>query len=314
MMMPSKYKNNYFWADDEFGYSKMIEKDFKNKKKSKAVDFKLDSEPYYQGIVRKIYTKRKNFSYFLYRVIRKIYQHSYWIYKRMERKYNLSSEIYSFYKEYRDFNYLLKNFSINLRNLKNTKYVFYALQDEPETNFQGRSPEYFYQLSCIISIARDLPSDTYLVVKEHIASIGKRPKEFYSQISELKNVIFINLLERGIEIVKNAKIVITICGTVGFEAALAGIPVISFGRHNLYNLLDHVKVVKSEEDIKPAIDNFLNKPINKDKAKKSARKLLDSIISNSFDMKKFSYLDSEGFEDSSVTKSIKLLEKLNKTY
>ena len=314
MMMPSKYKNNYFWADDEFGYSKMIEKDFKNKKKSKAVDFKLDSEPYYQGIVRKIYTKRKNFSYFLYRVIRKIYQHSYWIYKRMERKYNLSSEIYSFYKEYRDFNYLLKNFSINLRNLKNTKYVFYALQDEPETNFQGRSPEYFYQLSCIISIARDLPSDTYLVVKEHIASIGKRPKEFYSQISELKNVIFINLLERGIEIVKNAKIVVTICGTVGFEAALAGIPVISFGRHNLYNLLDHVKVVKSEEDIKPAIDNFLNKPINKDKAKKSARKLLDSIISNSFDMKKFSYLDSEGFEDSSVTKSIKLLEKLNNTY
>ena len=28
MMMSSKYKNHYFWSDDEFGYSKKIEKRF----------------------------------------------------------------------------------------------------------------------------------------------------------------------------------------------------------------------------------------------------------------------------------------------
>ena len=227
----------------------------------------------------------------------------------MEKKYNFTSEVYSFFKEYRDFNYLLRNFNHKINFLKNKKYVFYALQDEPETNFQGRSPEYFYQLSCIISISRDLPADTFLVVKEHIAAVGKRPIDFYSQISELKNVIFINIQERGIDIARNAKLVVTICGTIGFEAALMGIPVISFGRHNLYNLLDHVKVVKSEESIKPAIDYFLNKPLDKVKAIKSARRLLESIISNSFDMKKFSYLDSKGFEDSSVIESLKLLEK-----
>ena len=312
MMMPSKYKNHYFWSDDEFGYSKKIEKDFTGNNKFKKIEFNLDSEPYYQSIVRKIYKKRKNFSYFLFRVLRKIYQHSYWIYKGMEKKYNFTSEVYSYFKEYRDFNYLLRNFNHKINFLKDKKYVFYALQDEPETNFQGRSPEYFYQLSCIISISRDLPADTFLVVKEHISAVGKRPIDFYSQISELKNVIFINILERGIDIARNAKLVITICGTIGFEAALMGIPVISFGRHNLYNLLDHVKVVKSEESIKPAIDYFLNKPLDKVKAMKSARRLLDSIVSNSFDMKKFSYLDSGGFEDSSVTKSLKLLEKLCK--
>ena len=174
-------------------------------------------------------------------------------------------------------------------------------------------------MSCIISISRDLPADTFLVVKEHIAAVGKRPIDFYSQISELKNVIFINIQERGIDIARNAKLVVTICGTIGFEAALMGIPVISFGRHNLYNLLDHVKVVKSEESIKPAIDYFLNKPLDKVKAIKSARRLLESIISNSFDMKKFSYLDSKGFEDSSVIESLNFWKNLvneinNKSY
>ena len=165
-------------------------------------------------------------------------------------------------------------------------------------------------MSCILSLSRDLPSDTFLVVKEHIASIGKRPKEFYNQISELKNVIFINFKEKGIDIASRARIVVTICGTVGFEAALMGVPVISFGRHNFYNLLKNVIVIKDEDELKPAIENLLNRPLKKSIAKKEAEKLLSAILYNSFNMKKFSYLDSKGFDKESIKNSLRMLENL----
>ncbi len=310
LIMSAKYENFYFWSDDEYGCSKKIERDFLSRKKKANSDVGSLSEPFYQGAVKAIYSKKKFLSHFLFRTLRRIYQNIYWLYKSYERKYDLISEISLYYREYRDFNFLEKTFNKGFKDIKDKKYVFYALQDEPETNFQGRSPEYFYQMSCILSLSRDLPADTYLVVKEHIASIGKRPKEFYNQISELKNVIFINFKEKGIDIVSRARIVVTICGTVGFEAALMGVPVISFGRHNFYNLLKNVTVIKNEDELRPAIDNLLNRPLKKDLAKKEAENLLSVILHNSFNMNKFSYLDSKGFDKESIKTSLKMLENL----
>ena len=37
----------------------------------------------------------------------------------------------------------------------------------------------FLQLTAINVLARDLPADYIIVVKEHLSALGRRPKDFY---------------------------------------------------------------------------------------------------------------------------------------
>ena len=60
----------------------------------------------------------------------------------------------------------------SLEDLEGKRFIFFPLSTEPES-LQTLSPEYFYQLAFITSIARDLPVGVYLVVKEH--SLPCRP-------------------------------------------------------------------------------------------------------------------------------------------
>ena len=66
------------------------------------------------------------------------------------------------------------------------------------------SPEYFYQLSCIAALSRDLPAGAILVVKETLAATGRRPRDFYAQIKEFKNVVMLDIRELGLEVVRAA--------------------------------------------------------------------------------------------------------------
>ena len=95
----------------------------------------------------------------------------------------------------------------SLEDLEGKRFIFFPLSTEPES-LQMLSPEYFYQLAFITSIARDLPVGVYLVVKEHLAAVGRRPKDFYGQIMEFKNVIVANIQEDGMS---------QICGIHGLE-------------------------------------------------------------------------------------------------
>jgi len=110
-------------------------------------------------------------------------RHAYRIYKRDQSKqYRYISDMVSVMREW----WVLRRlYRMNLP--KAADYVFYALQVEPESNLQGYSPEYFYQLSAIISLARDLPPGVVLAVKEHLPAAGRRPSQFHRQIQLLKN-------------------------------------------------------------------------------------------------------------------------------
>ena len=69
-------------------------------------------------------------------------------------------------------------------------------------------------------IARDLPADVKLVVKEHIPALGRRPRDFYHQILELKNVYIADPSDNGIEYIKLSKGVSLITGTAGGKRQL----------------------------------------------------------------------------------------------
>lgn len=302
----SRYENMHYWTTDEFGFSSEIESAFRNCELSDDEELTIDHAPHFQRHMQLILAKKIRFSRVIKKSLHKAYKHVYWHYKGSSKagQYYFHSDVALYYREWRDMHRVSGPHMPKLKDIEGRRFVFYGLHVEPETAFQARSPEYFYQMAAITSAARDLPADVMLVVKEHIDGVGRRPTLMYEQIRELKNVIFIDILESGLEIVKQSDAVITICGTNGQEAAVMGKPVISFGRHNLYNFLPHVIVIRDEADLRGALVKALQGGIDKEQARRDGRRFLKSLKEISFDMKDFSYLNPEGYDSDSVETAI----------
>lgn len=128
-----------------------------------------------------------------------------------------------------------------------TNYVFYALHMEPEGGTMVRT-SLSNQLFIIKMISDLLPKDWVLYVKEHphqynlnnntmyyfLFSLSRfRTKLFYDSIVKLKNVKLINMDIPSRDIVKEAKAVATINGTITIESLKNNVPVLMFDNHTL---------------------------------------------------------------------------------
>lgn len=132
-------------------------------------------------------------------------------------------------------------------NTKDT-FAFFPLHFEPEISLSLYSPFYTDQISIIKYFARSLPVGYYLYVKEHPAMVVYRPRAFYKELKKIPNVKLINPLMTSFEITRNAKIITTISGTVGWEACLLQKPVITIG-DVFYNKLSFVKNCRTMEEL-----------------------------------------------------------------
>jgi hypothetical protein len=172
-----------------------------------------------------------------------------------------------------------------LADLQGAKFVFYALQDEPEMSLSWQSPESLPQLAYLWQIARDLPAGVMLAVKEHIFAVGHRPQEFYRHLTDFKNLVLLDPLISGADVVRAASAVATITSTAAFECALLGKPVISLSRHNLFNFLDHVR----QPDLEPGgmrgvLDDIFSGRIDLEKARDDGARFKRALAELSFDI------------------------------
>jgi hypothetical protein len=203
---------------------------------------------------------------------------------------------------------LSKDRVCSLRDLQGSMFVFYPLHTEPEAALQGLSPEWTFQLEAIISLSRELPAGVLLAVKETQPALGRRPRDFYDQISELKNVRFLNINERGVDVVHAAAAVATITGTAGFEAAVSGKPVISFGKYNQYNFLDHVHVVDEYASLRDAIESALGER-NVWKAQCDGARFLLATKRASFDLAGYNFMRPQAVTEEMTAPLLKSLEE-----
>mgnify|MGYP001349273275 CR=1 FL=1 len=233
----SRYKNYFYWAWDEYFSLPNLEEIFVNSTTETSSEIQ---DPYHNHVIyRNRFIKDLRIARVFRSIILIMARRIYWRLRNYEKGkgYYLSEELLYLIRRWRDGRRLTADSMKTLNDLSDSPFVYYPLHTEPETALQTLSPEYFYQLSCIAALSRDLPVGVKLVVKETIAATGRRPKDFYKQIKEFKNVELLDVTELGLEVVRKAKAIATITGTGGFEAAIMGKPVISFGRHNLYNFL-----------------------------------------------------------------------------
>jgi len=120
-----------------------------------------------------------------------------------------------------------------------SKFFLYPLQTQPESNIDVMGGHFSDQVWLIKSICRNIPVDYSLYVKVHPGDVDGHSYSFYSQIKKIPGVKLISHKVSADLLIKNCAAVITITGTMGYEAALQGIPVITFAK-NFYNSLPSV--------------------------------------------------------------------------
>lgn len=139
------------------------------------------------------------------------------------------------------------------------KFAFYPLQLQPEISTMLLAPLYTDQITVIRHIARSLPIEFKLYVKEHPNMIGFRPRAYYKELIKIPNVKLIDPALPGFDLIQNAKLLLVLSATTGWEAILLKKPVITFGEI-FYNALSTVKRCHSFEElpyiIKERLENF----------------------------------------------------------
>lgn len=223
------------------------------------------------------------------------YNTAYYIWWRLRgyekgRSYFLGDNIRYLYRNWRDRSEIRRLARTTLKDLDGQRFVYFPLHIEPETALQMISPEYFFQHTSLAVLARDLPAGVRLAVKETFGALGRRPSEFYRHIKDLKPLVLLELLELGLDCVRKADVVATISGTGGFEGAVIGKPVISFGQHNVYNFLPHVRQVRSLDEVREALAWALSGDLDRDQAVRDGARFLAATRKRSFDLSGFSYL------------------------
>jgi hypothetical protein len=286
----SRYRNFHYWAFNEFYESPRLRRAYDRTPMSNTVEI---AEPYDAHMqLRAVFQRETSLARTLAVVGRMILQRLYWRVRGYQKgkNYYLRSEVASILARRRDLLRTTGRHAASLEALKGKRYVFFPLHTEPETALQGLSPEYFYQLSCIAAIARDLPAGVLLAVKDTYFSLGFRPHDFYDQIREFKNVVLLDTMILGPTVIRGAEAVVTITGTGGFEAAVQGKPVVLFGRHNIYDFLPHVHVIRDEAELKPALAACLSPRFDALHARAEGARFLAALLSESFDLADFSTL------------------------
>lgn len=165
------------------------------------------------------------------------------------------------------------------KKIIDTKFVYFPLHFQPELSTLVAVPFYQNQLNVISNIARSLPIDFILYVKEHPIQkkYGWRDIAYYNFIKELPNVRLIHPSVPNEELIKNCSLVITIAGTPGLQAAFFNKPSIVFSNVG-YLDLPSVSRVEKIEDLPKIIELSLQTKVDEF----DLNNYVDFILQNSF--------------------------------
>lgn len=321
VLMSSRYQSYFCWGVDEYFSCPSIERNFKTM--TNYGEFASEEEV--DGLKRLPYTD------FYYKKYQKIvsmttFVKSMWkqisrlIYRKYHNvvtigNYSTIDKIKVVNRQREAIKHIDRLHTIKPNELAGKRYVFYPLHAEPETSLGLLSPEFNEQLAIIELVAKNLPAGVLLVLKEHLAAVGMRPRDFYSTIKAIPNVVMVSPLEYAIEIARNSKAVIVINSTVGAEAAICGIPVVSFGLHNPYNMLPHTYVVKSWTELRPLLLRLSyaeDTPENINRRKEDGRRYLAAVKASSFNLEWTDYI-ATGKKDATEKETAIFYESLIKS-
>lgn len=165
------------------------------------------------------------------------------------------------------------------------RYLYYPLTGQPEYATQVISNMWINQLTIIETLAKSVPHDWLIYVKEHPGTIGwrVRPFSFYKEIKQYPNVRLIPIFMKNSDVVKHSQMVVSIGSTSAWEAVLFhNKPVINFS-HTLYNVTGLAKQCSDLTELSRLIhDEYIRvKEISMEEKKKRLIALINAVLLHS---------------------------------
>ena len=193
----------------------------------------------------------------------------------------IMKEFLKYFQKYERSKYIKKN---SISKIPNYPFIFFPLHLEPERTLLMKAPFYTNQLSLIENIAKSIPVDYKLLVKDHPAMqrSGWRPKSFYSKLIKLPNVVLIDPTVDNKKLFQKCSLVMTIAGTAGIEATLYGKPSIVFA-DVIYSNISSVSRIQNLEELPTTIQDSLKKEVSLEEV----NAYLEKILFTSFDFDAF---------------------------
>ena len=172
------------------------------------------------------------------------------------------------------------NKNLNKKVDYNKPYVYFPLHVEPERSLLIAAPYFTNQIEVVKNIAKSLPIDYLLYVKEHPAmKFFWRDSSYYKEIISIPNVKLIHPSVPSNKIISNCSLVITIGGTAALEATFYKKPALAFSDFWGNELFTSIYRVKNFEELPKAIRTYLNKKVEL----KELSIYLDVFEENAFD-------------------------------
>lgn len=141
-------------------------------------------------------------------------------------------------------------------------YYIFFLHYQPEATSLPNGLDFCQQWLAISRLRMAMPDEIALVVKEHPGMFLRgmlrpsvRDRQFYDAIAALPNTTLADIDQNSFDLIDHAGCVVTITGTVGFQAISRGRPVIVFGAAP-YRHFPSVFHVSNIEDLSAAIDSI----------------------------------------------------------
>jgi len=166
------------------------------------------------------------------------------------------------------------------------RYIYFAMHYQPElttTPLGGDASDQFYTIK---ALSKALPEGVKLIVKEHPSQFSSalygeqgRDEGAWERVSKLNNIIISDIGVSSINLIANAEAIVTITGTVGWEAIVNKKPCIFFGEAWYQYFKSPVKV--KFKDLEKNIDMLLkNYQPEETTASCIAKKLVPNMIKN----------------------------------
>lgn len=145
--------------------------------------------------------------------------------------------------------------SIVTKEVPKSKFVLFLFHMQPEYTVDGIAMNYYNQVEFVSNIARSLPADISIVVKENPKTVGglHRPKSYYKDLVRHPNITFLHHNVDAHELIMKSIAVITLTGTVGIEALMMDKPVIVVG-NIFYRYFDRVYFVATVGEVLETIE------------------------------------------------------------
>jgi len=106
-------------------------------------------------------------------------------------------------------------------------FILYLLHVQPEASVDVFGSYHSDQIDNAVALARSLPANCDLYVKEHPSGLGCRSRAEYRRMKAIPGALLIDPATDSFALLREARLVVSVTGTSSYEAGLLGTPAVT---------------------------------------------------------------------------------------